>query len=162
MRRGRADPKSGALAPPHVWGSDVVEDPVPRLPSCEAHRLAPFVYTALHRPSDLLLLRRVMHSGKPEPLPFPEASTKKLWPPRGVAGRLACECGIRRATGTTYRRLYSEGVRQVFQVRFNFFSISFHVRCTGRRRCRQSPPPYRCGSTWPTNACGAVTRYWPC
>src|SRR5919205_1229248 len=39
---------------------------------------------------------------------------KAVAPTRRVSGRLAHECGIRRATGTTYRRLYLEGVRQVF------------------------------------------------
>jgi hypothetical protein len=63
IRRGRADPKRGALDPPHVWGSDVVEDSVPRLPSCEAHRLAPFAYAAPHCMRDFSLLHRAIHSG---------------------------------------------------------------------------------------------------
>src|SRR6266511_5226290 len=32
----------------------------------------------LHRPSDLLLLRRAMRSSNPEPLPFPDASIQKV------------------------------------------------------------------------------------
>ena len=73
-----------------------------------------------------------MPSGYPAPLPVPEASTHRLWPQRGVAGRLARECGIRRARGTASRRLYPEGVRQVFHFLFIFFALSLHVWCPGR------------------------------
>src|SRR5207253_3959474 len=102
------------------------EEPVPRLPWCEAHRCAPFVYAALHRPSDLWRLRRAMHLGHPQPLPVAEATPHTRWPQRGVAGRLAAGCGIRRALGTASRRLYLEGCGKSF----TFYSLSIHFLFT--------------------------------
>ena len=66
--------------------------------------------------------------------------------------------------GWPTRRLYPLRVRRIFRFLLNSFSISFHAGCTGRCQCHQSPPPppCRCGSIWPTNACGAATRRGSC